>query len=93
MSTAEANVPEEDWMEEAACKRLKPDIFFPSEEAESMMSERALYAFAKIVCSECPHETTCLEYAISHEVRHGCWGGKTPKERRRIVRRRRREGR
>ena len=44
---------------------------------------------AKAVCDECPVRGTCLEHALGRE-KEGVWGGSTERERRRIIRQRRR---
>jgi WhiB family redox-sensing transcriptional regulator len=69
------------WRQHAACRGLDPDIFYPpsDEEAEE----------AKAVCAECPVRQPCLEHALSHRERDGVWGGLTERERRRIIRQRR----
>lgn len=70
------------WRSKAACLGLEPLIFFPEteEEAES----------AKVVCAECPVQEACLEYALVRREKEGVWGGCTERERRRIIRQRRR---
>jgi WhiB family transcriptional regulator, redox-sensing transcriptional regulator len=70
------------WRRHSACRGLDPDIFYPStdEEAEE----------AKRVCSECSVQGTCLEFALQGREKEGVWGGATEKERRRILRQRRR---
>ncbi len=69
------------WRQHAACRGLDPDIFYPAsdEEAEE----------AKVVCDQCPVRQLCLEHALSHRERDGVWGGLTERERRRIIRQRR----
>ena len=37
----------------------------------------------------CSVRTACLEYALSNRERDGVWGGNTERERRRILRQRR----
>ncbi len=70
------------WRTKAACHGLDPQIFYPEtdEEAEA----------AKAVCDVCPVQTLCLEYALARREKEGVWGGCTEKERRRIIRQRRR---
>ena len=45
---------------------------------------------AKRVCSACSVQGTCLEFALQGREKEGVWGGATEKERRRILRQRRR---
>jgi WhiB family transcriptional regulator, redox-sensing transcriptional regulator len=69
------------WRQHAACRGLDPEIFYPvsDEDAEE----------AKFVCDQCPVRQLCLEHALSNRERDGVWGGMTERERRRIVRQRR----
>ena len=70
------------WRQRGACSGLDPSIFFPdSEEAADE---------AKSICAICPVRLSCLEHALSSRERDGVWGGTTEKERRRIIRHRRR---
>ncbi len=70
-----------DWMSEGKCKDLSPTIFFPSDGVGVQEAQR--------ICAECPVADACLEYALQERVDHGVWGGKSERERRRILRRRR----
>ena len=58
------------------------DGFYPSTDEEA--------AAAKAVCAECAVREMCLEHALGSRERDGVWGGATEKERRRIIRQRRR---
>lgn len=73
------------WRDLAACLEEDPTRFFPAGD-DAAEVERA-----KAVCSGCPVREECLAYAIETHQTHGIWGGRTPRERRRI-RRRLREG-
>ena len=70
------------WRQRAACRGVDPDIFYPvsDEEAED----------AKAICGQCPVRHACLEWALTNRESDGVWGGATERERRRIIRRRRR---
>jgi WhiB family redox-sensing transcriptional regulator len=69
------------WQSRAACRGVDTEIFFPNtdEEAEP----------AKAICGACPVRDSCLEHALSDREREGVWGGATERERRRIIRQRR----
>ena len=45
---------------------------------------------AKEICALCPVRTSCLEHALAVRERDGVWGGATERERRRLIRQRRR---
>jgi WhiB family transcriptional regulator, redox-sensing transcriptional regulator len=72
------------WRQRGACRGLDPEIFYPpvdEEEAEA--------AEAKAVCAGCPVRKACLEFALDTREADGIWGGTTGRERRRILRQRR----
>lgn len=81
MSDAKSNkIPV--WRQRAACRGVDPDIFYPvtDEEAED----------AKSICRQCAVQQACLDWALGNREKEGVWGGATERERRRIIRRRRR---
>jgi WhiB family redox-sensing transcriptional regulator len=69
------------WRQYARCLGADPELFYPS-------SDDAAGA-AKEICFVCPVREPCLEYAITAREKQGVWGGLTEKERRRLVRQRR----
>lgn len=70
-----------EWMEYAACKGLKTDLFFPEKGGS-----HALTGALKKLCGKCPVQPACLKYALDANLTDGLWGGKTPNERIRIRR-------
>ena len=70
------------WRNKAACRGVDPDIFYPltDDEAEE----------ARAICYGCQVRQACLEWAIGNRERDGVWGGATERERRRMIRQRRR---
>ena len=70
------------WRDQAACRGLDPVVFYPVSEQEE--------ATAKDICGECTVRQSCLEHAIAHREKEGIGGGATERERRRIIRQRRR---
>ncbi len=72
------------WHHAAACRGLDPQIFYPLED------DLAGEAAAKAVCGECVVREACLEHALGRREKDGIWGGATERERRRIIRQRRR---
>jgi WhiB family transcriptional regulator, redox-sensing transcriptional regulator len=69
------------WRQVAACRGVDPDIFYPVSEEDADE--------AKDICRQCPVMETCLEYALATRERDGVWGGATERERRRMLRQRR----
>lgn len=69
------------WMNEALCKGLHTDLFFPpSLKEERTAPESQYYEIAKMVCEQCPVRKQCEQAGEDEEF--GVWGGITPKERR-----------
>jgi WhiB family redox-sensing transcriptional regulator len=69
------------WRNRAACRGVDPDIFFPISDEDALQ--------AKAICAECPVREACLEWALATRERDGVWGGATERERRRMIRQRR----
>jgi WhiB family redox-sensing transcriptional regulator len=64
----------------AACLGADPSKFFTLR-GESTKD-------AKKVCNSCLAQKACLEYALANNEKHGIWGGKSERERRKIRRQR-----
>ena len=71
------------WRKRAACRGIDVEVFYPLSEDEIDAAQ------AKAICEVCPVRQACLEHALAHREREGIWGGTTERERRRIVRQRR----
>lgn len=72
--------PSREWMDEANCLGLDPDLMFP---------ERGNPAHqAKQICAGCTVRAECLEFSLLNNERFGIWGGLSAKERLPIHRRR-----
>jgi WhiB family redox-sensing transcriptional regulator len=69
------------WMDEAKCRDVSPAKFFPSDGLGVSAAQR--------ICGQCPVIDECLEYALANHIDHGVWGGRSERERRRLLRRRR----
>lgn len=82
------------WREHGRCRGVDPEIFFPAVPTGGDAAELERFAAAeetaKAICVTCPVREACLEHALSVREKHGVWGGLTERERRRILRRRRR---
>lgn len=72
------------WRDQARCRGVDPQIFHPADEDEVGAAQ------AKSICAVCPVREACLEFALSAREKDGVWGGLTARERRRLVRQRRR---
>jgi len=72
------------WMLRAHCRGADTREFFPSNGLGVEAAQR--------ICGGCPVSDECLEYALLHRIEQGVWGGASERERRRILRRRRRAG-
>ena len=72
-----------DWRDEAACRDIDPDLFFPE---GTIGPARDQADQAKRVCQSCPVRTPCLRFALWHGLGFGVWGGVTGEERRFIQR-------
>lgn len=70
------------WRTKAACLGLEAQIFYPETEEEAEP--------ARAVCEGCDVRAACLEYALARREKDGVWGGCTERDRRRIIRQRRR---
>jgi len=71
------------WRAKGACQGLDAGIFYPEDEDD-------LAENAKSVCAECTVRLACLNHALDHREHLGVWGGATARERRRLLRHRRR---
>ena len=72
---------EPEWWEEASCRYVDTEVFFPPNYADPRT-----VAVAVRICDGCPVREVCLTDALAHpEVadRHGIFGGLTPRQRRR----------
>src|SRR4051794_21458871 len=67
------------WTELARCTEVDPETFFPE-------SGRGSTQPAKTICFSCEARTECLEWALDNGEDFGVFGGKDPRERRKILR-------
>ena len=67
-----------DWQREALCAQVDPDLWFPEKGGSAAEPKRT--------CLACSVRTECLDYALANGERHGVWGGKSERERRRLLR-------
>jgi WhiB family redox-sensing transcriptional regulator len=74
----------QNWRATGLCKGSDALVFYPPSEDDSLAEE------AKTICSMCAVRQPCLEFALTTREKHGVWGGLTERERRRMLRQRRR---
>jgi WhiB family redox-sensing transcriptional regulator len=72
------------WRAIGLCRGSDTMVFYPPSEDDSLAEE------AKTICSLCAVRKPCLEFALANREKHGVWGGLTERERRRVLRQRRR---
>ncbi len=75
------------WKARGACNGLDASIFYPNDDDDPL---EANAAEARAVCEGCYVRVACLEHALASHERDGVWGGATERERRKIIRQRRR---
>jgi len=74
-----------DWQDLGRCLEIgDPDLWFPDKGGPT--------EGAKEVCRPCEVRDQCLAYALEHRIRHGVWGGKSERQRRRMLARAARYG-
>lgn len=61
-----------DWMVDANCLGVDPELFFPSTTGNGARQE---VARAAVVCRECPVVQECRDYADALHVPFGVWHG------------------
>lgn len=76
------NVVSTDWLDEAACASLDPELFFSHNYSDAAVE----------TCEGCPVRGACLRYAIETNQEFGLWGGLSAQQRRTMGRRYRKTG-
>jgi WhiB family redox-sensing transcriptional regulator len=76
------SVQEMKWWDLGACRGLDASLFYPDDDDDAVA--------AKAVCAECGVRAACLEHALRVREKAGVWGGATERDRRRLIRQRRR---
>lgn len=72
-----------DWQAQADCLSIGPEYFFPDEDDDEAIDR------AKRFCASCPVIAACRNHALRYREDDGVWGGLSAKDRRRILRVRR----
>ena len=71
------------WRLDALCAQTDPELFFPAK------GERA--PAAKAICGRCAVREQCLAFALGTGELYGVWGGLSADERKKFLRRQRRD--
>lgn len=69
------------WRQQARCRGVDGDVFFPAEDEGAAARERRERA-AKAVCAACPVRQSCAVHALADRELHGVWGGLSEADRR-----------
>ena len=67
------------WRDDATCRDLDPEIFFPIGVTGAAVEQ---IEAAKQFCRACTSQQACLEFAITTNQEYGVWGATTEDERR-----------
>jgi WhiB family transcriptional regulator, redox-sensing transcriptional regulator len=81
VSIGAMNAEQSKWWGLGACRGLDAMIFYPDDETEAEV--------ARSVCATCRVQTECLDHALTFREKAGVWGGATERDRRRMIRQRR----
>lgn len=65
------------WHVDALCAETDPEAFFPEKGGSTKE--------AKAVCADCLVRAECLDYALATGQRFGIWGGRSERERRKLL--------
>ena len=79
-----------DWRNEASCRDVDPDLFFPIGTTGIAIEQ---VDAAQRICATCMVREPCLEFALASNQDAGVWGGLTEDERRTLKRARQRRRR
>lgn len=71
-----------EWRMLGACRGLDATLFYPDNDDDAEI--------AKQICEGCGVRKACLDHALNSREKVGVWGGATERERRRLLRQRRR---
>jgi WhiB family redox-sensing transcriptional regulator len=73
-----------DWRDLAACRDSEPALFFPIGTTGPAVNH---IEAAVAICSTCPVQESCLQYALETNQESGVWGGFAEDDRRRLRKR------
>lgn len=76
------------WQMKGLCRGNHSYLFFPPSTVERKEERERREIKAKAICSVCPVNEDCLEFAVEIKEPYGIWGGLTETERRQVMSRR-----
>lgn len=76
-SGAAALITPEPWVQDGLCTQTDPDMFFPDKGYASKP--------ARDICADCDVVAEGLAYALRTKQQYGVWGGKTERQRRKML--------
>jgi WhiB family redox-sensing transcriptional regulator len=65
------------WKLDGLCAQIDPELWFPEKGERTRLAQR--------LCGQCSVQATCLEYALTNDERHGVWGGKSERQRQKML--------
>lgn len=81
------------WAARAKCRGRETTLWFEADQCDERRETPKVYRDAKRLCDMCEVKEPCLEYALEMREPCGLWGGMTTPQRRKELRKRRREAR
>lgn len=75
--TALTTIQSQTWREDALCREVDPDTWFPEKGGTTKPAKR--------ICVRCEVQTECREYALGANERFGVFGGLSESERRKLL--------
>jgi WhiB family redox-sensing transcriptional regulator len=83
--------PPGEWVDEAICPTVDPELFFPVPTKKGRYGAEAHQTIkaAKAICAQCPVIGQCLAYALNNDIRFGIWGGMSERDREKLTGKRR----
>ena len=68
------------WRQQAACRKMDTNVFFPMRGDGVELVEAEV--MPKAICDDCPVRTECGDFAVRTRQPDGVWGGMNEAERR-----------
>jgi len=78
-------LPDRSWQTVALCRGNHSYLFFPPSTVERKDERERREQKAKAICSVCPVNPDCLEFALTIREPYGIWGGLTESDRRQVL--------